>query len=274
MLLLVLLLAYASVHCYYYYYYHIMPKSSKKGIPKDYKCHFCGLAYTQPGTRNRHIRKKHEDYEFVSEKYEPTPSTSGTSWSANPAPSRPGPSKPKLDVQKVVENIVVKKNSNMIRTVGKKKYYTTDRFPLCIFQRELSVYYRMRDEYLESNDAKYDAKTLWELRMAARNADLADSSREKRKIHINELRLHIILLKKESDLLRQKREFLRSQFQEMSTVVEEVKCEIGKNLERNPSKTMGKLDEIKSLEISVDWIDQEMFVGLDSDSAHWLFDDL
>ena len=85
MLLLVLLLAYASVHCYYYHYHHIMPKPSKKGIKKDYKCHLCGLAYTQPGTRNRHIRKKHEDYEFVSEKYEPAPTTSGTSWSANPA---------------------------------------------------------------------------------------------------------------------------------------------------------------------------------------------
>ena len=271
MLLLLLLLAYASVHCYYY---HIMPKSSKKGIPKDYKCHLCGLAYTQPGTRNRHIRKKHEDYEFVSEKYEPAPTTSGTSWSANPAPPRPGPSKPRLDVQKAVKNIAVKKNSNVIRTVGKKKYYTTDRFPLCIFQRELSVYYRMRDEYLESNDAIYDANMLWELRMKARNADLADSSREKRKTYINELRLHIILLKEESDLLRQEHEFLRSQFQEMSTVVEEVKCEIGKNLERNPSKTIGQLEEIKSLGISVDRIDQEMFVGLDSDSAHWLFDDL
>ena len=245
-----------------------MPKVSKKGIPKDYICHVCGLGYTQPGTRNRHLKTKHG-----GEEHEPAPATPGGSLSANPAPPRPGPSKPKLDVQKVVEKIVVKKNSNMIRNVGRKKYFTTDRFPPCIFERELSVFYEKRDEYLDSGDAIYDADMLWELRIRARNADLADGSRKKKTIYKNELQLHIILLKEESDLLRQEREFLRSELQMMCNAVEDVKCEIGKDLERNPSKALGKLEEIKSLGISVDWVDSEMFNGLDSDSAHWLLDD-
>ena len=83
----------------------------------------------------------------------------------------------------------------------------------------------------------------------------------------------IILLKEQTDLLGKKREFLRSELLMVRNAVEDVKCEIGKDLERNPSKALGKLEEIKSLGISVDGIDSEMFNGLDSDSAHWLLDD-
>ena len=251
-----------------------MPKVSKKGIPKDYICHVCGLGYTQPGTRNRHLKIKHG-----GEEHEPAPAAPaapGGSLSANPAPPRPGPSKPKRDIQKVVEKIVVKKNSNMIRNEGRKekKYFTTDRFPPCIFERKLSVFFEKRDEYLDSDEAVYDADMLWELRIRARNADLAGSSRNKKKIYKNELKLHIILLKEQSDLLRKKREFLCSELLMVRNAVEDIKCEIGKDLERNPSKALGRLEEMESLGISVDGIDSEMFNGLDSDSAHWLFDDL
>ena len=126
---------------------------------------------------------------------------------------------------------------------------------------------------MDSGNAIYDADMLFELRIRARNAESADYCRKKKKIHKNELRLHVMLLKRRADLLRQERELLRSGLQMTRHAIEGVRCEIERELERNPSKALGKLSEIKALGMNVDWIDSESFNGLDSDSAHWLLDD-
>ena len=136
-----------------------MPKVSKKNIPKIHMCPVCGKGYTQSGTRNRHLKTKHgEDHELVS-------------------PANPGESKPKSNVS----GIIIKHNPNMIRNIVREPYYTTDRFPECIFEKNIDLFYTKRDEYLQSGAAIYDKDVLFELRRKAGNAESAAVCREKKK---------------------------------------------------------------------------------------------
>ena len=162
----------------------------------------------------------------------------------------------------------------MIRNIVRQPYYNTDRFPPCIFEKNINLFYKKRDEYLQSGAAIYDKDMLLELRRRAGNAESAENCRRKKKIHRDELRLHAMLLKRRTDLLEEERELVLSQLQITRYEIEDVRCEIEKELERNPSKALGQLSEIKALGINVEWLESESFGGLDGDSAQRLLEDI
>ena len=162
----------------------------------------------------------------------------------------------------------------MIRNIVRQPYYNTDRFPPCIFEKNINLFYKKRDEYLQSEAAIYDKDTLFELRRSAGNAESAEKCRRKKKIHNDELRLHAMLLKRRADLLEVERRLVRSQLQMTRHEIENVRCEIEKELERNPLKALGQLSEIKALGIKVEWLESESFCGLDGDAAQRLFEDI